>query len=130
MKKKWTVYVVPHTHWDKEWFFTREDCEVVLDANIKHYTNFYQKNRDIFSFTYDGQSSIIDDYFTINDPKTSLTFLETLNRKKMIIGPWYIQPDFFNTTSESLVRNLLIGMYIANRHHADYLRLAYVPVLQ
>jgi hypothetical protein len=45
------------------------------------------KNRDIFSFTYDGQSSIIDDYFTINDPKNSLTFLETLNLKKMIVGP-------------------------------------------
>jgi hypothetical protein len=41
----------------------------------------------MFNFTYDGQSSIVDDYFSINDPKTSLTFVETLNRKKLIVGP-------------------------------------------
>ncbi|WHQ37244.1 glycosyl hydrolase-related protein [Spiroplasma sp. SV19] len=125
--KKWKIMVVPHTHWDKEWYFTKQDSDVILCSNIEQYLTLYQANKNCFSFTYDGQTSIIDDYLTYHSHEVNSLLWESLAKKKLIIGPWYTQPDLFNSTSESIVRNLLLGINVAKRYRADYLRVGYVP---
>jgi len=44
----------------------------------------------------------------------------------LIVGPWYTQPDLFNISSESIVRNLLFGINKCKQLGANYLKIAYV----
>lgn len=124
--KKWKIYLVPHTHWDKEWYFTKQDSDILLFSNIKNIMNVFKENKKYNKFTYDGQVSIIDDYIEYN-PKDLDSIKKLVSKKKLIVGPWYTQPDFFNTTSESIVRNLLVGINVSKEYGADYLKTAYVP---
>lgn len=123
--KKFKIIVVPHSHWDKEWYFSKQDSDVILVDNLNKFLKLYQSNNDCYSFTYDGQTSIIDDYLSYCQKSDVLT--SALKKKKLIVGPWYSQPDFFNSTSESITRNLLLGINIAKSYEADYLKTAYVP---
>ncbi|AGM26443.1 alpha-mannosidase [Spiroplasma syrphidicola EA-1] len=125
--KKWTITVVPHTHWDKEWYFTKQDSDVFLSANLLEYLKLYRQNPNCFSFTYDGQTSIIEDYLTYFKDDNNAILFKALATKKLIVGPWYTQPDFFNLTSESIVRNLLLGITLVENYHGQYLTTAYVP---
>ncbi|QVJ96187.1 glycosyl hydrolase [Mycoplasma mycoides subsp. capri] len=122
----WNIYVVCHTHWDKEWYFTKQDSDVLLCSNLNQITKILSSNDEYKSFTYDGQVSIIDDYLTYY-PENEAQIKKLCEQKKLIVGPWYTQPDFFNTTSESIIRNLLIGINLSKKYNADYLKTAYVP---
>lgn len=124
--KKWKIYVVAHTHWDKEWYFSKSESDVLLLTNLAQVIKVLKERSDFHSFTYDAQTSIIDDYLHFK-PDAKSTIVELLKNKKLIIGPWYTQPDLFNSTSESIIRNLLLGITIAKQYSADYLKVAYVP---
>ena len=65
MKK---VHVIAHTHWDYEWYFSRQEARVqfayhmdeVLEALKSHQLEYYM---------LDGQMAIVDDYLQINPDK-------------------------------------------------------------
>ncbi|TGD22896.1 alpha-mannosidase [Companilactobacillus suantsaicola] len=109
MKK---VYAIAHTHWDFEWYFTRQEARVqfayhmdeVFDALEKNVLNYY---------LLDGQMSIIDDYLNSFPEKRNL-IKKFVKEKRLFIGPWYTQIDEMVTSGESIVRNLSIGRKIAN----------------
>jgi alpha-mannosidase len=122
----WKIYVVPHTHWDKEWYFSKEESDVLLVNNMKRIKKIFESNNDYPSFNYDGQSSVIDEYLDyFPDDRKSIS--KIMNEKKLIVGPWYTQPDLFNITSESIVRNLLIGINTAKKYADNYLKIGYAP---
>ncbi|AHI53251.1 glycoside hydrolase family 38 N-terminal domain-containing protein [Spiroplasma culicicola] len=123
--KIFDIYVVPHTHWDKEWYFTKQDSDILLFDNINKLLDMLDNN-EIDTFTYDGQFSIIDDYLSYSQNNLERIKYFTQN-KKLIVGPWYTQPDFFNITSESIVRNLLYGINGCKSIGAKHLNIAYVP---
>ncbi|AKU79939.1 glycosyl hydrolase-related protein [Spiroplasma turonicum] len=122
---KWIIHLVAHTHWDKEWYFTKQDSDILLNDNVNNLLNMLDNN-EISNFTFDGQYSIIEDYIKYNpDNKTKIE--KYVKDKKIIIGPWYTQPDFFNSGSESIIRNLLYGIKGCQSINSDYLKVAYVP---
>jgi len=123
---RWKIFVVPHTHWDKEWYFTKQDSDILLTMNLKRIIDILNRKDSYKSFTYDGQISVIDDHLKYY-PEDHQKLVSLLKDKRLIAGPWYSQPDFFNVTSESLVRNLLVGINVAKEYQADYLKTAYVP---
>ncbi|ARU90844.1 glycosyl hydrolase family 38 N-terminal domain protein [Spiroplasma clarkii] len=83
-------------------------------------------NNEISKFTLDGQVSVIDDYLKYKSANLGLVkhFLET---ERLIIGPWYTQPDLFNSSSEAIVRNLIYGMNRCREFGAEPMMVAYVP---
>ncbi|WP_338983892.1 glycosyl hydrolase-related protein [Spiroplasma endosymbiont of Othius punctulatus] len=126
-KNKWKIHVVPHTHWDKEWYFTKQDSDILLFDNIKKLLTMLE-NDEIDTFTYDGQLSIIDDFLEYEkDEKIKEKIIKYTKSKRFIVGPWYTQPDFYNVTSESIIRNLLVGINECKKIGADHLGVAYVP---
>ncbi|AXK50984.1 glycosyl hydrolase-related protein [Spiroplasma alleghenense] len=122
--KKIKIHIVPHAHWDKEWYFTKQDSDLLLRGNLNKLNNIIKTNKAFKNFTYDGQSSIIDDYKILEGDEKEL--IKNLKDKKIILGPWYSQPDLFNTTSEAIVRNLLIGTNMAEKFGSS-MKNAYVP---
>ena len=55
------VYIVPHTHWDREWYFSLEDSNIMLEQDMTRLIDVLENNPDFPSFVYDGQMSIIDE---------------------------------------------------------------------
>lgn len=121
----WKIYAVMHTHWDKEWYFSKQESDVLLIKNLEEVEKILTKNKKYHSYTYDGQFSILDDYKQYKNISNNMTKL--LKNKKLIVGPWYTQPDLFNITSESIVRNLQFGINGCEDNDFEYLKTAYLP---
>jgi mannosylglycerate hydrolase len=77
------------------------------------------------SFTLDGQTSIIEDYLEVRPEKKEILG-KLIAEKKILVGPWYTQPDEWLASPESLVRNLLIGHRVGLRF-GNVLKVGYVP---
>ncbi|MCX7971253.1 MAG: hypothetical protein N3A57_06785, partial [Negativicutes bacterium] len=123
MKTK--VYVIAHTHWDREWYFTTEDSRVLLSYNFKKVLQVLKNNPAYLYFTLDGQSSLLEDYLAIN-PDDGELIRELATAGKLIIGPWFTQSDTLVPGGESIVRNLLYGIDIARRY-GPVMMLGYLP---
>ncbi|MCA0987225.1 glycosyl hydrolase-related protein [Guptibacillus algicola] len=111
MKQK-KVYVVPHSHWDREWYFTIEDSNLLLVENMDRLMDVMENDPNYKGYVFDAQSSIIDEYLRIRpDQKERLSSL--IKDKRIYVGPWYTQADSLLVHKESLIRNLLYGTRIA-----------------
>lgn len=108
MSKK-RVHIVPHTHWDKEWYFTASRSKVYLMRQVQEVMDILIKNPDYTSFLLDGQTSLIDDYLRYY-PEHTEKVKELIRTKRLIIGPWYTQTDQLVISAESIVRNLYYGI--------------------
>src|SRR5699024_7149480 len=68
----------------------------------------FEKDPDFDSFHLDGQMIILEDYLQVR-PEKKEDLQRAINAGKLRIGPFYILQDDFLTSSESNVRNMLVG---------------------
>ncbi|MDB4895901.1 MAG: Alpha-mannosidase, partial [Firmicutes bacterium] len=106
MKK---VHIVPHMHWDREWYFTTEESRILLVNNMEEILEMLETNPDYPAYVLDGQTAILEDYFAVK-PENRERVRKLVQQGKLIIGPWYTQTDEMVVGGESIVRNLLYGM--------------------
>ncbi|WP_137663158.1 mannosylglycerate hydrolase [Enterococcus hulanensis] len=123
MKK--TVHVVPHSHWDREWYFTTSRSKIYLMHDLKKVLEQLEKENPYESFILDGQASLLDDYLKWR-PQDKGRIEKLVQQGKLIIGPWYTQTDQLVISGESIVRNMLYGMKICE-DFGDYMNVGYVP---
>ncbi|MGT2784422.1 mannosylglycerate hydrolase [Streptococcus merionis] len=123
MKK--TVHVVPHSHWDREWYFTTSRSKIYLMNNLKKIIKLLKDNNGYDRYTLDGQASLLDDYLAWC-PEDKEVIKELVQEGKLIIGPWYTQTDQMVISGESIVRNMLYGMNISEEF-GGYMNVGYVP---
>ncbi|HLI71088.1 MAG TPA: glycoside hydrolase family 38 C-terminal domain-containing protein [Ktedonobacteraceae bacterium] len=120
-----TLLVVPHTHWDREWHQTFQQFRMRLVKCINLLLNILDSDPDFTYFMLDGQTIILDDYLEIH-PEEAERLLTYVRAGRILIGPWYVQPDEFLVGGEAIIRNLLLGM----RQAAPYggaMPVGYVP---
>ncbi len=103
------VHVVPHTHWDREWYkpypLFRMQLVELLDGLLPELT----ADRGYAHFQLDGQMAVVDDYLEIRpDQRDRLTELAAAG--KLTMGPWYTLPDEFLVSGETLVRDIQLGL--------------------
>lgn len=106
MKK---VHIVPHMHWDREWYFTTEESSILLVNNMEEIMEMLETNPDYPYYVLDGQTAILEDYFAVK-PENKERVKKLVQEGRLIIGPWYTQTDEMIVGGESIVRNLLYGM--------------------
>lgn len=123
MKK--TVHVVPHSHWDREWYFTTSRSKIYLMHDLKKVLDQLEKDNPYESFILDGQASLLDDYLKWR-PQDRKRIEALVKQEKLIIGPWYTQTDQLVISGESIVRNMLYGMKICEAF-GGYMNVGYVP---
>lgn len=123
MKK--TVHVVPHSHWDREWYFTTSRSKIYLMHDLKKVLEQLEKDNPYDSFILDGQASLLDDYLKWR-PQDQARIRTLVQQGNLIIGPWYTQTDQLVISGESIVRNMLYGMKICEEF-GDYMNVGYVP---
>lgn len=123
MKK---IHYIHHTHWDREWYRSAEAFRVRLISTIDLLIDTLEKNQDLSYYVLDGQVAILEDYLKVK-PYNFNKIEALIKNKRLLIGPWYIQPDMFLVSSESLIRNVQIGMNYALSNFGDVMRCGWIP---
>lgn len=123
MKEKSIGYVVPHTHWDREWRYPIWENRLYLRDLMNELIETLERNPDYKSFLLDGQVVALLDYLEVCPEKETL-IKKLIKDKRIIIGPWYTLPDLYPISGESIVRNLLRGKEEAEKL-GGYLKIGY-----
>lgn len=109
MNKK--LCVISHTHWDREWYMPFELFRLRLVDLIDRLFGILEKNPE-YIFHLDAQTVVLEDYLEIRPEKRDL-LKEYITKGNIVVGPWYLQNDFYLTSGEATIRNLLVGTKIA-----------------
>ncbi|ONI37612.1 hypothetical protein AN639_09735 [Candidatus Epulonipiscium fishelsonii] len=122
MKKK--AYTYHHTHWDTEWYFTEQHSQVQF---IYHMQELFEAldNGWIDTYHMDGKSNSMEDYFKTN-PEAKEKFIKYVKEGKILIGPFYEQLSAFIAPGESIIKNLQLGMDLADEYGGSC-KTAYLP---
>ena len=106
------VYVVPHTHWDREWYQPFELFRWRLVQMIDELIEHMERHPEYRCFNLDGQSIVIADYLELR-PENQRRLRRLIEQGRIIIGPWWVQPDEFLPSGESHIRSLQKGIRFA-----------------
>ena len=106
------VHYVLSTHWDREWHQPFQVFRYRLVQLLDRVIDGLLDGRLRGPFTCDGQAIILEDYLEVR-PERRATVERLAREGKLIIGPWYVLPDEFLVSGESLVRNLRRGRELA-----------------
>ncbi len=109
-----TVDVVVHTHWDREWYLTRE-ATLARCAHVMQQVLAQLENGSLPSFLFDGQTAAFDDLLAVASPQLAQRLLQQAAAGRLVLGPWYVMADGFLVSGESLLRNLEMGLQDAER---------------
>ncbi|MBK7124343.1 MAG: hypothetical protein IPH65_00255 [Dehalococcoidia bacterium] len=109
-----TVYVVPHCHWDREWYQPHELFRWRLVQMIDELLDHMEQHPEYRCFNLDGQSIVIDDYLDLR-PENEGRLRALIESGRIVIGPWWVQPDEFLPSGESHIRSFQKGIRFAER---------------
>jgi alpha-mannosidase len=117
------VTVVPHTHWDREWY---EPFSVFVERLVGMMDTLLDLCADGFPhFHLDGQTAMIDDYLE-RRPERAEELASYVRSGQLSAGPWVTQMDEFLVSGESHVRNLRMGLERARQLGAEPI-VGYLP---
>ncbi|MCC6695070.1 MAG: hypothetical protein IT365_05520 [Candidatus Hydrogenedentes bacterium] len=125
MPAKFNVFVVPHTHWDRAWYVPFEEFRIRLVRLIDRICDTLEKDPRFTSFSLDGQTVVLEDYLQIR-PERRERLKALVEKRRLWVGPWYILPDEFLVSAESIVRNLMLGHAIS-AEFGHTMNVGYVP---
>ena len=118
-------HVITHTHWDREWYFTKEETKVLLRQHILDLFAFLEKNPKAI-YVLDGQSVMIDDFLQVA-PEYKIELTKYIQSGNILVDPWYTQTDLMLVRGESIIRNLQIGLKIAEKYTQNPMLVGYAP---
>ena len=118
------VYVVPHTHWDREWYLPFQKFRYKLVKLVDELLRIFDKQD--FSFTFDGQTIVLEDYLEIR-PENKKKLLQHIREGRISVGPWYLLPDVWLVGQESLIRNLEYSYDLAEDLDIPLMNVGYLP---
>ncbi len=124
-RRKLKAHIVSQTHWDREWYLPFEEFRFHLVRLVDRLLHIFDTQPGYRHFVTDGQTIILDDYLRIR-PEKEKVLREHVRSGRMSIGPWYILPDEYIISGESMVRNLQMGHRIAARF-GEVSKAGYVP---
>ena len=118
------VCLVPHTHWDREWYLPFQRFRMELVDLVDGVLDMMEAD-ERFAFTLDGQLATVDDYLEIR-PEAEERIRARIAEGRLAIGPWQILMDEFLVSGESIIRNLELGWNRAQELGA-VMPVAYLP---
>jgi len=124
-EQKWTMMVVPETHWDREWYLTFQQFRRRLVKLVDKLLHILENDERYKYFCLDGQTVVLEDYLEIR-PENRQRIADLVAQKRLFVGPWYILPDEFLVSGEALIHNILLGHKIA-AEFGHVMKAGYVP---
>ncbi len=112
--QKYKMHLVPHIHWNREWFLTYQNSQMRLVDILDHILEVLDNDPKIKSYTLDGHTALVEDYLEIR-PENKDKIIDYVKQKRLLIGPWFIETNQFLVSGESIIRNLILGNKICNK---------------
>ena len=109
------LHVISNTHWDREWRYSIWQNRQLLVELIDSLIELMEQHSEYKHYILDGQSVVVQDYLEIR-PEHTQRLKALIQAGRIQVGPWYTLPHQFAVTGESLVRNLLTGIRMANEY--------------
>ncbi len=109
-----TYHLIPHTHWDREWYLTRAEFVCRLVPALDDLVARLETDRAYRAFALDGQTVLLEDYLAVR-PEMEPRLRALVAAGRLQVGPWYVLADEQIPSGESLIRNLLAGSRDAAR---------------
>ncbi|MEO7837343.1 MAG: glycoside hydrolase family 38 C-terminal domain-containing protein [Acidimicrobiales bacterium] len=103
------VAIVPHTHWDREWYSPFQTFRLRLVDLLDEFLPLLEEDLGYTRFLLDGQMAVVDDYLEVR-PEAEPRLRRLTASGRLSMGPWYILMDEFCVSGETIVRNLQMGM--------------------
>ncbi|MGC9397822.1 MAG: alpha-mannosidase [Anaerolineae bacterium] len=107
-----TAILVSETHWDRAWYAPFQVFRIRLVRLVDRLIEILDSDPTFHSFTLDGQMIPIEDYLEIR-PERRADLQRLVEAGQLHVGPWYVLADEYLVSPEALIRNLLIGMEMA-----------------
>jgi len=104
-----TVSIVPHTHWDREWYSPFQTFRLRLVDLLDDLLPSLDADPAYAHFMLDGQMAVVDDYLAVR-PQAEATLRRLAASGRVSAGPWYILMDEFLVSGETTIRNLQRGL--------------------
>jgi len=119
------VRIVPHTHWDREWYAPFQSFRLRLVELLDDLLPRLQADASYTHFLLDGQMAAVDDYLEVR-PGAEAALRQLTESGRVAVGPWYTLPDEFCVSGETLVRDLQLGLRRAEGFGGG-MQLGYLP---
>ncbi len=119
MEKNKIAHIISHTHWDREWYLNSKYTNEWLVPFFESLFDMMEKEPE-YRFVLDGQTSMIEDYLEQLEQqgKDVDRYKQKIKQyaasKRLVVGPYYLQPDWQLISEEAIVRNLMIGFKTAS----------------
>ncbi len=119
------IAIVPHTHWDREWYKSYQDFRLALVDLIDTLLPLLERDASYPHFMLDGQMAVVDDYLEVR-PEAEGRLRALAAAGRLSVGPWYILMDEFLASGETIVRNLQMGL-VRGAAFGGVMELGYLP---
>src|SRR6266513_2455228 len=119
------LHVVPHTHWDREWYLPFEEFREKLVETLDLVLELLASDDGWRHFHLDGQTAMVDDYLEVR-PEREPEIREHIASGRLSCGPWVTLVDEFLVSGESIWRNLEDGIARAEEL-GGAMRVGYLP---
>src|SRR5207244_6334982 len=86
------VGIVPHTHWDREWYAPFQRYRVQLVHLVDDLLDLLEADPSFTRFLLDGQTAVIDDYVEVR-PEAEPRLRALVAAGRLQVGPWMILMD-------------------------------------
>ncbi len=106
------VAIVPHTHWDREWYKPYQEFRLNLVDLFDALLPLLESDCSYLHFMLDGQMAVVDDYLEVR-PENEERIRALAAAGRVSMGPWYILMDEFLASGETMIRNLQMGLHRA-----------------
>src|SRR6266480_6834827 len=103
------VAIVPHTHWDREWYSPFQTFRLRLVKLLDALLPMLERDLSYARFLLDGQTAVLDDYLEVR-PEAAATLTRLAAAGRLSIGPWMVLMDEFMVSGETMVRDLQFGI--------------------
>ncbi len=124
IEEKSKIVIIPHTHWDREWYLPFQKFRYKLVNLIDTLLDINEKQE--YRFMLDGQTVVLEDYLEIK-PENKDKLVKLLKGGRIAAGPWYLLPDEWLVSGESLIRNLEYSNTLAKRLGIPLMPVGYLP---
>jgi mannosylglycerate hydrolase len=103
------VAIVPHTHWDREWYSPFAAFRLRLVELLDELLPRLEAEPAYARFLLDGQMAVVDDYLAVR-PEAAGALRRLASAGRLSVGPWYVLMDEFCVSGETIVRDLQAGL--------------------
>src|SRR4051794_35194463 len=124
LRQDLSVFLVPHTHWDREWYRPFQSFRMSLVDVVDDVLDELERDEHL-RFTLDGQLATVDDYLEIR-PEAEERIRALVESGRLAIGPWQTLVDEFLVSGETIARNLEVGLARA-AELGGTMRVGYLP---